>query len=454
MLAESSLRDLLGSDAVLTGGAIRPYLHDATETRGSQGRADAVVRPATPEDVAAAMRWCYEAGVSLTPYGGGTGYSGGAVASGGVILSLERLKRVRSLEPALWRARFEAGITTRHVQRLARENGLWFPPDPGAAEQSQIGGNVATNAGGPHAFKYGVTGAWVTGLEVVFPPGDIVWLGGVRKDVAGYDLLHLVVGSEGTLGVITAVEVKLIPPPERRAVLIAFCDSVDAGQQCVSSALVSGAHPSAIEFLDHRAVEIARGAFPGRVPAGPAFTVLIEIDGTLEQVEHGLADLRAAVAGDVTSQHAARAPREIEAIWRWREGIGIAADAVHGGKVSEDICVPVDRLGAAVQLTHRVAERHGLDACSWGHAGDGNVHSTFMFDRGDIGARDLAIGSAEALFEGAIALGGTISGEHGVGQVKNGHLRRQWPEAATALHVGVKHLFDPHDLLNPGKKLP
>jgi glycolate oxidase subunit GlcD len=454
MLVETPLRDLLGDDAILTGRAVRAYLHDATETRGLEGKADAVVRPSTVEEVAALMRWCYEEGVAITPFGGGTGYAGGAVASGGVVLSFERLDRVRSLEPEFWRAEFEAGVTTRNVQRLARENGLWFPPDPGAAEQSQIGGNVATNASGPHAFKYGGTGAWITGLEVVLPPGDIVRLGGVRKDVAGYDLMQLLIGSEGTLGVITAVEVKLIPPPERRAVFVAFCDSVDAGQQCVSSALVSGAHPSAIEFLDRRAIQITAGAFPGLVPDAPAFAVLVEVDGIADQVEQGLADLREAMDDDVISQQVATAPAEVDAIWRWREGIGLAADAVRGGKISEDICVPVDRLGAAVKLTQSVADLHDLDTCSWGHAGDGNIHATFLFDRDDLGARGRAIAAVEALFDGAIGLGGTISGEHGIGQVKNGHLRQQWPPAAVALHTGVKVLFDPDNLLNPGKKLP
>src|SRR3954452_13581103 len=189
------LVDRLGPDAVLTGSALEPYLRDATETRGLAGSADAVALPQSAEDVAAVVRWCYEHDTPITPYGGGTGYAGGAVPNGGLVLSLERLSRVRALEPELWRAEFEAGVTTRDVQRLARENGLWFPPDPGAPEQSQIGGNVATNAGGPHAFKHGQTGAWVTGIEAVMAPGELVQLGApVRKDVAGYDVKNLMIG--------------------------------------------------------------------------------------------------------------------------------------------------------------------------------------------------------------------------------------------------------------------
>ena len=178
-----------------------------------RGVAEAVVRPADAEQVAAVVAWCGENEVPIVPRGGGTGWAGGAVPRGsGVVMALERLNRVRRLDPLQWRMCAEAGVTTATVQRLARENGLYYPPDPGAAESSQIGGNVATNAGGPHCFKYGVTGAWVTGLEVVLAGGEIVRFGGpVRKDVAGYDLRSLMIGSEGTLGIITAVWLRLIP---------------------------------------------------------------------------------------------------------------------------------------------------------------------------------------------------------------------------------------------------
>ncbi|MDX6539773.1 MAG: glycolate oxidase, partial [Gaiellales bacterium] len=193
--------------AAVTAKVVAPtagYLTDMTEARGLIGRADAVALPRTAEEVAEVVAWCYANGVAIVPRGGGTGYAGGSVPlDGGVVLSLERLDRVRSFDPLLWRIEVEAGLRTGELRRIAREGGLLFAPDPGAAEQSQIGGNIATNAGGPHAFKYGVTGTWVTGLEVVVPPGDLVRLGGpLRKDVAGYDLKHLRIGSEGTLGVI------------------------------------------------------------------------------------------------------------------------------------------------------------------------------------------------------------------------------------------------------------
>src|SRR5438309_8902828 len=209
----SDLGRLVGGEHVHEPPHDSPYNRDCSRRRGLEGRADAVVLPASAAEVAAVLGWCYGHDVSIVPRGGGTGLTGGAVPTeGGVVCSLERLRAVRTMEPELWRMEVEAGVSTRHVQRLARENGLMFAPDPGASEQSQIGGNVATNAGGPHALKYGATGSWVMGLEAVIAPGEVVTLGGwARKDVAGYDLKALLIGSEGTLGVVTAVRLGLLP---------------------------------------------------------------------------------------------------------------------------------------------------------------------------------------------------------------------------------------------------
>src|SRR4051812_35469153 len=255
------------------------YLHDATLQRGLRGRAAAVARPGDAEEVARVVAWCYERDVPIVPRGGGSGLAGGAVPldDAAVGLSLERLTRVRSFEPGLWRMNVEAGLPTAHVQRLARENGLWFPSDPGAGEQSQIGGNAATNAGGPHAFKHGQTGAWVTGVEAVLAPGELVQVGGaVRKDVAGYDLAHLLVGSEGTLGVITALWLRLIPAPEHAPkVVAAFFESTRAGCNAVLEVLASGLQPEAIEFLDQASFEAARATYPGTAPKQPMPLLLL-----------------------------------------------------------------------------------------------------------------------------------------------------------------------------------
>src|SRR3954454_16801290 len=243
-----SVADVAPPEAVVE--AKGRYLADLMG-RGLQGTADAVVLPSTVEEVAAVMRWCYEHEVPLTARGGGTGLAGGAIpVEGGVAIGFERLQKVRADDALLWRMHMDAGVTTRDVQRLARESALLFPPDPGAAEISQIGGNIACNAGGPHAFKYGVTGHWVTGIEAVIPPGEIVTFGGaIRKDVAGYDLKSLLVGSEGTLGLVTAAWLRLVPAPELELPVIGLYRDAEAGVGAIERVLASGVVPGGVREL-------------------------------------------------------------------------------------------------------------------------------------------------------------------------------------------------------------
>jgi glycolate oxidase subunit GlcD len=393
------------------------------------------------------LAWCYAHDVPLTARGGGTGYAGGAAPEGGVVCSLERLTRVRALDPEAWRMQAEAGLVTAHVHRLARENGLWFPPDPGAAEQSQLGGNVATNAGGPHAFKYGVTGHWVTGLEAVVAPGEVVHVGGpLRKDVAGYDLRGLLVGSEGTLGIVTAAWLRLIPAPEAALPVVGLYPDAEAGALAVQSALASGAVPAALEFLDAGALAAAPG-LPDAEDAG--FAVLAEADGSPEAAAADRSLLAEALADGAIAVHTP----EPAPLWRWRSGVSHAVIAQRGGKLSEDVAVPVDRLAEAVAGTLEIGARHGLPACSWGHAGDGNLHSTFMLDAADAASRERAEAAAEDLFHLALRLGGTLSGEHGLGRLKAHRLADQLDPAALNLQRAVKDALDPKGLLNPGAKL-
>jgi glycolate oxidase subunit GlcD len=449
------LARIVGARHVHAGPAAKPWTTDATASRGVRGRADAAVLPASSEEVAQVLAWCYSHDVPVVPRGGGTGYAGGAVPrDGGVVVALERLRRVRELSPLQWRMHVEAGLTTAHVARLARENGMLYAPDPGAAEQSQLGGNIATNAGGPHTFKYGVTGTWVSGLEVVIPPGEVITVGGpVRKDVSGYDLRALMAGSEGTLGIITAAWLRLLPAPEARLPVAAAFADARSGCEAVTTIMGSGLVPAAIEYLDGGALRAAADAFPVALPKGAGFLVIAEADGGAGEAQTLRAELIEALAPGALAVHAPDRSAGIDALWRWRGGVSLAVIARRGGKVSEDIAVPVDRLADAVEEVVEIARRHGLEGCSWGHAGDGNVHATFVVDRTEPEMR-AADEAAEELFALALRLGGTISGEHGVGILKRDALERQFGPRVLELQASLRRAFDPKGLLNPGKKTP
>jgi glycolate oxidase subunit GlcD len=448
----SDLGRVVGAEHVHEPSHDSPYNSDASRRRGVEGRAEAVVLPGSAEEVASVLEWCYSNDVPLVARGGGTGLTGGAVATeGGVVCSLERLRTVRALEPALWRMEAEAGVSTRNVQRLARENGLMFAPDPGASEQSQIGGNVATNAGGPHALKYGVTGAWVAGLEVALAPGELVALGGwARKDVAGYDLKSLMVGSEGTLGVITAVRLRLLPAPEVATAVVAFLRTRAEGCAAMLAVPASGVQASALDFADAETLQMVAGSYPGTMPEGAGFAVLAEVDGSRAEVQ---AQREALVEVLAQAAIAIEEPSPSPALWRWRDGFNGVVTGVRGAKVSEDVVFPVERLAEGLERFEGIGTRHGLRSCAWGHGGEGNVHATVLVDPAREDELEAAEAVAEELFALTVSLGGSITGEHGVGWLKRGRLAAQWPPRALELHEQLKRAFDPKGLLNPGKKL-
>ena len=419
------------------------------------GTARALVHPGSAEQVAEVVAWCYARDLPMVPIGGRSGLAGGAAAldADSVAIALHRLRAVRSFDPPLWRMQAEAGVTTATIARLARENGLLFGPDPGAPEDSQLGGMIATNAGGPHSFKYGVTGDWVTGIEAVLAPGELVRVGGpLRKDVAGYDVRALLVGSEGTLGIVTAAWLRFVPAPARRLAVVASYAELAAGAAAVARVLAYGVQPAALEYLDAATIELAGAAFPDGPLRG--FVVIAEADGAAGEAERVRDELLEALADGALSVWSAEEPEHARALWRWRDGVSHAVSAARGAKLSCDVAVPLDRLAEAIDGTLAIGARRGLDACSWGHAGDGNVHATFLVDAGDAASRGRADTAAQELLALAVGLGGSVTGEHGVGVLKGGWLSRQSGGAAVEAHRVIKAALDPKGLFNPGKKEP
>ncbi|MFT4035512.1 MAG: FAD-binding oxidoreductase [Patulibacter sp.] len=438
-------------------------LEDATRWTGLRGQADAVAAPADAGEVAAVVAWCAAHDVPITVRGGGTGLAGGAVPDGGLVLSLTRLARIRSLDPEWWRCEVEAGVTTATLHRRAAEVGLRFPPDPGSAESSQIGGNLATNAGGPRAFGHGSMRAWVLGIEAVLAPGELVRFGGpLRKDVAGYDLTSLMIGSEGTLGIITAAWLRLVPPPGAEQVVLGVFASAAAAQDGVSGALTSGAVPSALELLDGGALQDSAATLPvagsaGALAAlddpGRAHLLVAHLEGDLAEATAARGDALAAAWQEAGATWTAAVEAGAgAALAAWRASVSGAVAARRGGKLSEDVAVPTDRLAELLEGSEAIARRRDLEYAAWGHAGDGNMHCSFLLDPSSESQRQAVRAAAEELFALVAVLGGTVTGEHGIGRLKGGQLSRQWSPGAVAAHDAIKRALDPRDLFGRGRK--
>lgn len=439
---DAASRDAYGADALKRGRA-----------------ADAVVLPASTAEIARIARLCTEARVPLVARGAGTGYSGGAVpVRGGVVLSLERMNRIIEIDEANLLAVVEPCVITGDLQDAVERVGLFYPPDPASLRLSSIGGNVAECAGGPRAFKYGVTRHYVLGLEAVLMNGDVIHTGGrVVKNVVGYDLTQLLVGSEGTLAIITQVTLRLIPRPPAVATLSALFASIDDAVEAVNGLLRARVVPSTIEIIDGPTLEAVAASLGDHAlaPEGTGASLILEVDGLPEQVEAEAARVAEAcrAAGAASVQRAVN-EGEREALWRVRRGISHALMVVARLKINNDIVVPRGRVPECYALVTRLKAKYGLPIPAFGHAGDGNIHVNIMADPDDADSLRRARAAEAELFQGVVALGGAISGEHGVGFTKAPYIGLGVDDATLALMRRVKQAFDPLDLLNPGKIFP
>jgi len=459
MLDRRVLRDLEGQVAashVYTRPAdLAAYAYDAWGASGERNLPDAVVFPASTQEVAGVISVCAVHRVPIVPRGAGTGYAAGASPSrGGVILSLARLNRVLGVESEAMRLHAQAGAITAGIHAQAAAVGLYYPPDPGSSSTCTIGGNVACNAAGPHTLRYGVTADFVTGVTAVLSDGQVIRAGeGGDSSAAG--LLSLLVGSEGTLGVITEVLLRLIPAPRARATIAATFTGMERAAGAVAEMTEAGIVPAAMEFLDAAALEAVRRAGGGNVGGDAAALLIVELEGDPAAVG---ADTEAACvaitrAGASQLQRATE-PGQAERLWAARKAVSAAVAKVQIGKVNEDVVVPRDRVAELVARTRELGAKHELQVVNFGHLGDGNVHATFLLDPRIEGERARADAAAGELFETVLAMGGSLSGEHGVGAAKLDFVERQLGPGTVELMRRIKSALDPHDVLNPGKKIP
>lgn len=432
-----------------------PYAADAL---GQGHSPDLVVIPATTAEVSSVARLCTEHTVPLVVRGAGTGYTGGAVPTrGGVVLSLERMNRILEIDETNLLAIVEPNVINGDLQRAVERVGLFYPPDPASLDSSSIGGNVAECAGGPRAFKYGTTKRYVLALEAVLPTGEIVRTGSKAvKNVVGYDLTQLLVGSEGTLAIITKVTVRLIPKPAVRAAVSAAFAGVRDAVEAVTALIARRVVPAAIELVDGESLRAVE-AYVGRsvVPTGSGAMVIIECDGGRAAVEDELERVVSACReAGATEIRRAASEAEREDLWAVRRQLSLALRATGLLKINHDVAVPRGRVPQLLEAVGEIARRHRLRVASFGHAGDGNIHVNLLVNPDDAAERQRAREAERQLFERVVALEGSISGEHGIGFAKAPYLSIELSAEEIALMKRVKAAFDPRGILNPGKIFP
>ena len=414
----------------------------------------AVVLAQSTAEVAACVKLARAANVPVVTRGSGTGLSGGSVPIPGcLVIALVRMDQILEIDEANLTLKAQAGVITKDIDDAASRVGLFYPPDPGSMKISTIGGNVAENSGGLRGLKYGVTRDYVMGLEVVLPTGEIIWLGNkCVKDVAGYSMKDLFIGSEGTLGIITTVLLKLLPKPKSRRTMLALYDSMEAAAETISAIIAAKIIPCTLEFLDKMTVGCVEDFAKIGLPTNVEAVVLMETDGHPAAVEE-----EANLMMDLARKHGAR---EVKMAADEAEGARLASARrsafsalarVKPTTILEDVTVPRSTLAGMVKFINAVAAKHKLMIGTFGHMGDGNLHPTFLTDERNTEEMHRVELALDEIVEETLRLGGTVTGEHGVGLAKKQFLRRQLGEGSYALMRSVKQALDPIGLLNPGK---
>lgn len=450
-MLQQRLIDALGRDAVKTATEdLSVYAFDAY----SDGRLPAAVTlPADAREVSAVVKIARDCGEAIVARGAGTGLCGGAVpALGGVVVSLARMNRILALDVANRRAHVQPGVVNLDLSKRTAGDGLFYAPDPASQRTATIGGNVATNAGGPHCLSYGTTVNHVLALDVVDDAGEVFT---VSIDDAGYDLTALLVGSEGTLGIVVSAWVKLLQLPESVRVWVAAFGDVESASETVSAIVAAGIAPTALEMMDATIVRAVEAAFHSGYPTDAAAVLLIENAGFEDEMD-ACESAIAAIAKEhgVLSWRSARDRAERDALWAGRKGAAGATGRIAPNYYTQDVCVPRSKLPEALRAVDAAAVANGVTVGNVFHAGDGNLHPLLMYDKRDPKQVAAVIDSGNAILQTAIDLGGTISGEHGIGYEKRAAMTRVYSAADLATMARVRESFDPNGRLNPEKIFP
>jgi glycolate oxidase len=455
MIEKSILRELasrLGKGKVFSDREyLLAYSYDAT---GLEYMPDAIVFAEAASDVEQVIAVCRHYSIPLVPRGAGVGYTGGALAaSGGIVLVFTRMNRILRLEKENFLAEVEPGVVTSDLQEAAEKIGLFYPPDPASLKTSTIGGNVAENAGGPRCFKYGVTGNYVLGLEAFLMSGEKVHLGAETiKNVAGFDLKSLLIGSEGTLAVVTKVVLRLLPMPPRRVLFRVDFSTLADGARFVQSIIQGHVQPAVLEFMDRSSLAAVYAYQQIPLDERVKAAVLVEIDGSPAEVDEReeLFKLHVAKADPVMWERAGSFAEQ-ETLWQTRRNISPAIARLKPKKINEDIVVPGGRIPAMVEFIVALAAEFKLCIVLFGHFGDGNIHTNLMVDPADADEMKRVDVVLDRIFKHVVEIGGTISGEHGIGLSKKPFMHYQFSPVELELFRRIKKVFDPDNLLNPGK---
>ncbi len=415
---------------------------------------DAVVQPATDREISKIMQLANREMLNVVPRGAGTGMTGGSVpVNGGIIVVLTRMNTLLEIDAGNLTARVHPGVITGRLHEAVEKKGLFYPPDPSSSEFSTIGGNLAECAGGPHAVKYGVTRDYVLGLNAVLPTGEIIKTGvQTAKGVVGYDLTRLLIGSEGTLGIITEVVLKLLPLPESVRTMTVVFDSMDSAAQTVSTIIRNNIIPRTIEYLDNASIRCAESHLKAGLPVDAGAMLIIEVDGKPSETDEAVKTLESLCRSKGAARiRIAADKKEAAILWKARKAISPALFAYGPHKINEDIVVPRSKIPDVVKKIQELGDETGLKMVSFGHAGDGNIHFNIMLDKKDKAQLEKAEKAVSVLFDHTLKMGGTLSGEHGVGITKAPYIAREIGSAELSLMKKIKNLFDPNGILNPGK---